>query len=318
MRYIDKDEVASALDYESLIERLRKAFQSHFTVPKRHHHDYKNPAEGNESTLLLMPAWEEGKDLGVKIVTVSPNNGKYNLPSIQGIYLLLDAHKGIPIALLEAKTLTTKRTAAASALASDYLSRKDSKTLLMVGTGALAPELIRAHTCVRPIKKVMIWGRSFEKAEALADSMSNEGISSMAVKELEETVGQADIISCATISKEPLILGKWLRNGQHLDLVGAYRPDMREADDEAITKSKVFVDTHGGAPREGGDIFIPLSEGVISQDDILADLFELSKGGKKGRTSESEITFFKSVGHALEDLAAAQLVKEKILQSITN
>ncbi|BDD02855.1 ornithine cyclodeaminase family protein [Aureibacter tunicatorum] len=316
MRNVTKEEIIGALDFASLVEKLREAFQGNYTVPMRHHHDFENPYEDRESTLLLMPAWEAGKHVGVKIVTVSPNNGKYDLPAIQGTYMLLDAKIGSPIALMEAKTLTTKRTAAASALASSYASRKDSKKLLMVGTGALAPELIQAHATVRPIEEVLIWGRSVEKAQALVDSLNLEGVKFSAVENLEEAVKSVDIISCATLSREPIVLGEWLQPGQHLDLVGAYRPDMRETDDDSIRKASVFVDTYAGATKECGDIAIPLAEGVLKSDEIKGDLFELCKGEREGRTAEDEITMFKSVGHALEDLAAAQLVSERVLETV--
>ncbi|WP_120498470.1 ornithine cyclodeaminase family protein [Kiloniella sp. EL199] len=312
MQNITAEQVAKSLDYPSLVEALREAFQSKITVPMRHHHDMEQPNGRRESTLLLMPAWESGKSVGVKLVTVSPENGEKNLPAIQGIYILFDGDTGTPKALIEAKTLTARRTAAASALATSYLARPDSTKLAMVGTGVLAPNLIQAHAAVRPIKDVTIWGRDFKKAEDLAQEMSNLGFAAHAEKDLEKAVSTADIISSATLSKTPLISGNWLKPGQHLDLVGAYRPDMREADDEAIKRCSIFVDTHAGATKEGGDIVMPLQSGALSKEDIKADLFELTQGKHTGRSSAEEITYFKSVGHALEDLAAAQLVDKRI------
>ena len=259
-----------------------------------------------------MPAWESGKSVGVKLVTVSPENGKKDLPAIQGIYILFDGDTGTPKALIEAKTLTARRTAAASALATSYLARPDSTKLTMVGTGVLAPNLIQAHAAVRPIKDVTIWGRDLKKAEDLAKEINNLGFTAYAEENLEKAVSSADIISSATLSKTPLISGSWLKPGQHIDLVGAYRPDMREADDEAIKRSSIFVDTYAGATKEGGDIVIPLQSGILSREDIKADLFDLTQGKHKGRSSVEEITYFKSVGHALEDLAAAQLVDKRI------
>lgn len=293
-------------NFKKLIEALRKGFSNtDIEVPMRHHHDFKNPEENKDSTLLLMPAFNPGNDLGVKIVTVSPNNGKHDLPAIQGTYIYLDAHKGNIKAILDAKSLTTKRTASASALASSYLSRKDADTLLMIGTGALAKNLIQAHASVRPIKKVFVWGRNSAKAQAVCDSQKDFPFSCEVVENIEDVIQKAAIISCATLSATPLVFGKWLQEGQHLDLVGAYKKDMREADDEAILKSSVFIDTYQGGLKESGDIFIPLSTNVISKEHIKADLFELCSGTKKGRTSDKEITYFKSVGHALEDLVAA-------------
>ncbi|WP_445712507.1 ornithine cyclodeaminase family protein [Flavobacterium sp.] len=299
-------------NFNELIEKLRVAFASSaLEVPMRHHHDFSNPLENNDSTLLLMPAFNIGVDAGVKIVTVSPNNGKYNLPAIQGTYIYLDAHKGNIKAILEAKSLTTKRTAATSALASSYLSKKDASSLLMIGTGALSVNLIQAHASVRPIKNVYVLGRTLEKAQAICDMLKNEQYTCSAIIAIEQRITEVDIISCATLSPDPIVLGNWLQPGQHLDLVGAYKKNTREADDEAVIKSSVFIDTYQGGLKESGDIVIPLQNGVLKTEDIKADLFELCSNSKKGRTTNEEITFFKSVGHASEDLVAASYFYEK-------
>ena len=292
--------------FTELIQELKQSFSNRsILVPMRHHHDFPNPAVKKDSTLLLMPAWNANKNAGVKIVTVSPENGQFNLPSIQGVYIYLDAVKGLIKAILEAKSLTVKRTAAASALASTYLSKENSNSLLMVGTGALSINLIKAHASVRPIKTVYIWGRNLEKAKAIALKLKDESFTIEAITTIEEKIAAVDIISCATLSKIPLILGKYLQKGQHVDLVGAYKKDMREADDETVKKSTVFVDTFQGGLKESGDIVIPLENGTLKKDAIKADLFQLTSNEKEGRKNDNEITFFKSVGHAIEDLAAA-------------
>lgn len=299
-------------NFKELVSIIKQGFQNgSIEVPMRHHHDFSNPTEDIASTLLIMPAWNPSKEAGVKIVTVSPNNGKYNLPSIQGTYIYLDAQKGMVKAILAAKALTAKRTAATSALASFYLSKKDASSLLMVGTGALSKNLILAHVSVRPIKKVFVWGRNFEKAQDICNQLSEENFTCQPVKTIEENVSEVDIISCATLSKTPLILGKYLKKGQHLDLVGAYKKDMREGDDETVQKSSIFLDTYQGGLKESGDIVIPLQTGIIAEKDIKADLFELCSNKKLGRQNNDEITFFKSVGHALEDLAAATYYYKK-------
>jgi len=261
----------------------------------------------NTSTLLLMPAWSNGEYVGIKTVTVSPYNGQFDLPSIQGTYTLINAKNGLVDCLMDAKALTVKRTAATSALAASYLAKPDAQTLLMVGTGALAPELIKAHSSVRPIKKVTVWSRSIAKAKALIDGLSHLDLEFAAVESLEEGVKAAEIISVATLSMEPLVLGKWLQPGQHLDLVGAYRPDMRETDDEALKRSSIYID-HPGALKETGDLAIPLAEGVIAQGDIQNKLKGLGEADQLVRKSDEEITLFKSVGHALEDLSAVLYV----------
>lgn len=311
MKNIDKQQMNELLDFPSLVETLQNAFKADFKVPKRAHHDMANPAIGRETTLLLMPAWEDGELCGVKIVTVAPENK--DRPTIQGTYMLIDVKNGSPLLLMDASTLTAKRTAAASALASSYLSRQNTSSMLMVGTGTLAPNLIKAHAAVRPIEEVLIWGRSAEKAQALAEELSAEKkLNVKAVTDLEKAAGKVDLISVATMSMTPLIKGSWLKNGQHLDLVGAYRPDMREADDEAIKRCDLFVDTYYGATHETGEIVIPLKEGTITEADLNGDLFELCREEVSGRQNDAQITLFKSTGHALEDLAAARLVYSRI------
>jgi len=320
MLFISSADIEKYTHYPALIEGLKLAFEKQYKIPKRHHHQYPNPKEGVESTLLLMPAWDDGENLGVKVVNVSPNNSSHGLPTIQGNYLLFDLQTGTPKAVFDAKMLTNKRTAAASALASRFLSRKDASCLLMIGNGSLAPELIKAHVTVRPITKVYLWGRNFEKSELLAKQLAVLGIAITPVKDYISYVQQADIISCATLSATPFIFGENLKAGQHYDLVGAYKPDMREADDTFISRVSIHVDNYEGATTETGDLVIPLSEGVITRTQIVSEMFELCRSERVGRESDTEITCFKSVGHALEDLVAAQLVydnyrKEKLVDN---
>ena len=292
--------------FSELIQELNQSFSnSNVIVPLRHHHDFPNPEVDSDSTLLLMPAWNPSKIAGVKIVTVSPENSQFDLPSIQGTYIYFDALNGTIKAIIEAKSMTVKRTAAASALASSYLSRKDSKSMLMIGTGALSINLIKAHASVRPLENVYLWGRNFQKAEAIAAELKNEKFNVYPIQSIEEKISEVDVVSCATLSKTPLVLGAYLKPGQHIDLVGAYRPTMREADDDTIKKTSVFIDTYQGGLKESGDIFIPLQSGVLKEKDIKADLFELCSNQKSGRKNNEEITLFKSVGHSLEDLTAA-------------
>jgi len=310
MRIISAAEVEVALDIDSLIERLRQAFRRDIVVPLRHHHTIETP-EGDDANLLLMPAWQAGRHIGVKLVTVFPGNATRDLPAVMGAYLLLDGKTGSPLALIDGPVLTAKRTAAASALAASYLARSDSERLLMVGTGALAPQLILAHAAVRPICNVLIWGRSPDKAARLAENLNRGDFRVEATDDLEAAARGAHVISCATLSSEPLIQGAWLQPGQHLDLVGGYRPDMRETDDTAIRRARVFVDTRTGACTEAGDIVQPLESGLLAPEDIAADLFELTRGARAGRRFYDQITLFKSVGSAIEDLAAAQLTVER-------
>ena len=303
--------VDALLDYPGLVNALKDAFAGNWTVPIRHHHGIEMPAGEADQTLLLMPAWEAGKSVGIKIVTITPGNGARNLPAVQGLYLLLDGVTGEPRALIDGKALTVRRTAAASALAASYCAKPDAATHLMIGAGALSRPLIEAHRAVRPITRSLLWARDTAKAEEKARELSAAGIKVEVARDLKAAVSQADIISTGTLSYEPLVQGAWLKPGQHVDLVGAFLPDMRESDDEAVRRATVFVDTRGGALKEAGDIVLAIKSGALKPDGIAADLHDLARKTHAGRKSADEITLFKSVGTALEDLAAARLLMER-------
>jgi ornithine cyclodeaminase len=302
MRVVSAAEVAEALPWEPLVQRLAHTFREGVESPPRHHHAMHRP--DGEATLLLMPAWEKAGYIGVKMVNVFPQNADHGLPAIAGVYLLSEGAHGRPLACLDGSELTRRRTAAASALAARELAREDAETLLVVGTGKLAPMVIEAHAAVCPIRRVRIWGRSAEKAEALAAEYADR-FETSAVSDLEAATREADTVSCVTLSTAPLIRGAWLTPGTHLDLIGAFRPSMREADADCLARSEVFVDTYAGARGEAGDILQAIEEGAFVFDDICAELAELLRGEKPGRSSPEAITLFKSVGASLEDLAAA-------------
>lgn len=314
MRIVDAAELSRLLQFGPLIEALAEAFRGDIAVPVRHHHTI--PQAGGDATLLLMPAWTGSggsgpRYLGCKIVTVFPGNVGIGLPSLYGQYLLLSGDTGEPLAMIDGRVLTAWRTAAASALAAHYLARADATHLVMIGAGALAPRLIRAHMSVRPISRVTLWNRTRTRAEQLAELLRDDDLGAVEVTvadDLAASVREADIVSCATLSAEPLVRGAWLKTGAHVDLVGGFTPKMREADDDAVRRARVFVDTRAGAMKEAGDIVDPLSRGVLKESDIQADLFDLCRGTVPGRQTADEITLFKSVGTAIEDLAAAMLV----------
>lgn len=307
MLLLSENQTRDALPFAELIDSLGAMFKSGCAMPVRHHHDMEVPGEA-DATMLLMPAWVPGRYSGVKIAHVVPGNADRGLPAVSASYLLSDGATGEALALVDGGELTARRTAAASALAARYLARSDAQHLVVVGTGRLSVNLVQAHAVVRPINKVTIWGRSLEKAASVARKVSEEtGITASATSDLESACRSADIISAATLSNEPLIKGEWLAPGSHVDLVGAFKPTMRESDDEAIRRSNVFVDTIEGCAKEGGDIVQPLAAGILKKEDILSDLYGLTRGKHPGRTSEDEITLFKSVGAALEDLAGAIL-----------
>ncbi len=315
MRLIGAAEVAAILDPDTARGALLRAFQAGATVPLRHAHGLEAgagaPMGALGAALLLMPAWSD-RALGVKLVTVMPDNGARGLPAVHAQYLLFDRTTGAPLAVIDGEMLTVRRTAAASALASEYLSRPDSARLLMVGAGALAPHLIEAHCAVRPIRAVAIWNRTHATAEALAARLTRPGRPVAAVADLDRAVAEADIVSCATLSKAPLVRGALLRPGTHVDLVGGFRPDMREADDETVRRAAIHVDTRDGALAEAGDLTQPIAAGVIGPEAVRGDLADLCRGAIAGRRSAGEITLFKSVGTALEDLAAAVEVYDRM------
>ncbi len=314
MRVVGAAEVDAALDFPALIEALREGFRGDITVPVRHHHPIERPGAAT-ATHLLMPAWTNGgreNFLGTKIVNAFPDNGKRGLPSIQGTYLLMSGETGETLAAMDGARLTAWRTAAASALAASYLARPDASRMVMVGAGALAPMLVRAYASIRPLRHVALWNHNRMRAEALAGALGDLGCEVVVADDLAAAVAGADVVSCATLSREPLVKGLWLRPGAHLDLVGAYTPAMRESDDDCVRRARLFVDTRGGALKEGGDIVQPMADGLIGKADIVGDLFDLCRGTVKPERAAEDITLFKSVGTAIEDLAAAMLVWRRI------
>ncbi|MCB0602236.1 MAG: ornithine cyclodeaminase family protein [Saprospiraceae bacterium] len=304
--HINDQQLESALSYSFLIKTLKEQLPSpEMHIPPRQHLDI------GANTLLLMPAWNE-KYIGVKMVTIFPENKTLMLPSIQGTYTLMDRRNGSMLATMDAKLLTNLRTAATSALMAGMLARKDSRNLAMMGTGSLAPQLIRAHCSQFPIEKVSIWGRNPDHAKQLAERLPDLSVDIVWTTDLERAIREADIISTATMSGSPLVSGTWVQPGTHIDAVGSYKPNLRELDDALIRKSAIYVDTIEGATKESGDLAIPLRHGVIRTRQIRGTLFDLCRGTVDGRVHDKEITLFKSVGHASEDLIAAGLAYEVV------
>jgi ornithine cyclodeaminase len=311
MRLIDAAGLDRLLSFPQLIPALAEAFKGGFVAPVRHHHHIERPDA--DATLLLMPAWSEPARLpayvGTKIVTVYPGNAARSLPSIAGLYVLMDGETGAPLCVMDGARLTLWRTAAASALAAAAMARADARHMLMVGAGALAPFLVKAHASIRQLSRVSIWNRSAGAAERVASALRAEGFAASAVTDLEGAARQADLISCATLSTAPLVKGAWLKPGAHLDLVGAFNMAMREADDEALHRARVLVDTEA-ALIEGGDVAVAIRSGAYDAVSPIGTLTDLVAGRVTPRRSDADITLFKSVGASLEDLAAAVLVHQ--------
>jgi ornithine cyclodeaminase len=300
---IDAATVRRHLPYPALIAALRAAFVEGCEVPLRHRH-----ALSESDSLLLMPAWSaaSGGAAGVKIVSVFPGNNARGLAAVSSTYLLCEAATGRHLAVLDGGEITGRRTVGASALAADFLARPDSRRLLVVGAGHIAGLAAEAMAAVRGITEVRVWNHRPERRDALVLQLRAQGFHAEASDDLAQSAGWADIITCATLSTTPLIRGEWLRPGVHLDLMGGYTRQMRETDDAAIARASVFIDTDA-ALAEGGDITQPIDAGVLSRDAIRGDLAALCRGLATGRQDASEITLFKSVGSAIEDLAAARL-----------
>lgn len=306
MRILDKPELEKRLPWNALIDAIAEALrEGKVQSPQRQVLPITMP-DGHTANLLLMPAWVSGEAIGVKAVTYFPQNPEKGLSSINAAYLLFDGATGQLKAVAEGDALTERRTAAASALGARYLVRPDARRLLIVGTGQLSIPVAEAHAAVRNYAEIAVWGRKPEKARAVADALKAAGLPATTADNLEAAVRAADTISCVTNTTEPLIMGAWLSPGSHLDLIGAFRGDMRESDDEAVRKADIFVDTREGATL-AGDLAQPLDAGVIGLHDIRADLAELATGAHPGRTDDEAVTLFKSAGFALEDLAAARL-----------
>lgn len=299
MRILDQHDVARALPWDALIPALRAMFARGCEAPLRHRHDLPDGA-----VLLLMPAWNE-RFLGVKTVQFSPANAAAGLPAVRATYLLNDRVSGEPLALLDGGEVTDRRTAAASVLAATFCARRDSRRLKILGSGRIAAALAPCYASVFPLEQITIWSRTAGNAERLAARLRDAGLP--ATTDPTPDPAGYDIVSAATLASEPLVAGARLDPGTHLDLIGGFTATMREADADAVARATVFVDTREGVLAEGGDILLAIREGRFAADRIAASLADLCRGTHPGRTRADEITLFKSVGWAGEDLAAAIL-----------
>ncbi|MDF2764996.1 MAG: ornithine cyclodeaminase [Rhodospirillales bacterium] len=311
MQLIDAERTHALLDYPGLVEALRELYRRGVDRLERMGLSQSLP-QGGTNDWLLLPAWQYGRNFGAKLVSIFPGNAAKGKESILGIYALFDGETGEPLAVIDGAALTVRKTAANSALAATYLARKDAARLLMVGAGAMAPHLITAHAAVRPIREVKIWNRSIERARKVASGLKLDRVRVEAASDLESAARWADVISCATMAKEPLIKGAWLKPGTHLDLVGSFRPDMREADDDCVRRAKRhYVDARLTTLEESGDIIDPVASGLIDPDKLI-ETFQLARGEAPGRIDADEITFFKSGGGGHEDLGTAQYLLKRL------
>ena len=312
MNIIDAAQMQAVTSYPDLVEWLR---ESHLdTIDAMDDLLMTQPAatDGTD-TLLIRAAWQRAKQIGVKLITVFPANAGGALPSIQAVYMLFDGENGKPLASLDGTELTYWKTAADSALGARFLAPEDARSLCMIGAGAQAPHLVRAHCAVRPsIERVTIWNRTHAKAEALADAAPVQGVAFEATTDLEAACRGADVITAATAAETPLVRGEWLRPGQHLDLVGGYKPEMREADTVAFERARVFVDARETTVGVCGDLLEPVREGRFSADRIEGDLFDLCRSGLPSPRAPGDITLFKNGGGGHLDLMTASYYVDRV------
>ncbi len=306
-QFFTAEQVSELLPWPDLIEAIEQILVTAGAVaPERTVHTVPDAA-GNDGALLMKPGWVAGDVIAVKVVTFFPDNGARDLPTVNAGVLLFSGADGTLIGACDGNELTTRRTAAASAVAAKRLARTNAKRLLVVGTGALSPMTAQAHCAVRSYDTVEVWGRDGDKAQRVANRLVASNIDARVADDLDAAVAEADVITCVTGSTEPLVKGELLKPGSHVDLIGAFTPAMRETNDAVMERGTIFVDTRTDGSI-AGDISQPLDAGVITMDDLVGDLAELVDGTHLGRTSPDEITVFKSAGIALEDVAAARLV----------
>lgn len=305
MHFVDDSEVNRVLTFPILIEAIEAAHRR----PKIAVHDgYLGDGKGQQ--LVTRSAVDAGRFMMTKLYTSFPGNLAHGkLPAMQAVCVLFDGVDGRPLAVMDASEITHWKTAADSALGAKQLARPDVETLLVVGAGEMAHWLVRGHRTVRPsLRRVLIWNRTAERAEVLATQLAGDGIAAEAVTDLDAATREADVITTCTRSREPLLKGANLRPGTHLDLVGGFTPETREADDEAARRARVFVDRRESAFDGVGDILQPIESGAIRESDVLGDHYDLASGKVTGRLSAGDITFFKNAGGGHLDLMTCETV----------
>jgi alanine dehydrogenase len=302
MRLFSAADVRDALDWPTLIEAIREGIVGDIAVPPRQRHDIPVPGQA-DAALLVMPAWQAGRLIGVKLVTFFPDAER----RINAAYMVFDGRSGEALALVDGEELTAKRTAAASILAARHLARHDASRLLIIGAGRLAEEFAAGYAASFALTDIAILGRSVERTTALVDELNVRGLPARVAGEAD--IAEADIVVCVTSATSPVLAGRLLKAGAHVDLVGSFQPGMREADDAVFRRADlVFADFAEAARRESGDLIDPLANGALDEAKFGGELADLVTGRHPGRTDSRQISVFKSVGHASEDLAAASLL----------
>jgi ornithine cyclodeaminase/alanine dehydrogenase-like protein (mu-crystallin family) len=318
MLMLDADKILNCMSFTTLVDELAAMHRDPIGMVDELLME-SSDANDNVSHFFIRSGWQPEKAVGAKVITIFPrNNQQREWPSIQAVYILFEGVNGTPIACLDGTALTWIKTATDSALGSRLLSREDIETMLMIGAGQMAPHLISAHCEVRPsLKQVHIWNRTGDKAAALCTSLVEKfpQINFTPASEIEASATEADLICSAISSEAPIIQGAWLKPGAHVDLIGAYTPVMREADDECLRRGNLFVDARETTIHHIGELMIPLANGVIREQDVLADLADLCRQSHSGRQSDTEITLFKNGGGGHLDLMCARILHQHCVDS---
>ena len=305
MKHFDMKAIQTALPYPLLVDALAQGLQQFAETPAR---SFFSPNQ-DASCVMIMPAWRPHQMMGVKLVSVWPENNAKGESAVSAVYVLISCLDGRPLAVLDGTELTLRRTAAAAALAAKRLARENSETLAVLGTGSLSVPLVQAHTDTMRFKNVVVWGRQFYKAQLVVNQLRELGIEVRAMGDLHKTLAMSDVVAVATTATEPFLKAAWVRPGTHISLVGAFTPQMAEAEPGLISKSQLFADCRASVLEKGGEVFQAIEQGLILDSDIIADLAELTaQSDRSWRHDAQAITVFKSVGFALLDLIAAELV----------
>ena len=305
MKILTAEDVHAALSYPAMVDALQEAYSGSFNMPPRQVFLLDDQPE-NHDAFAVLPSWND-ELVAVKSFTYFPDNPKPKYASLYSKIMLFDRKHGEPLALVDGTSVTFWRTAGISGLASRLLSRENSKTLLLLGTGNLAPYIIRAQLSVRPIDRVIVWGRTLGNAQAVVEQLAkeNDAVRFEVANDLQAACGEADIIVSATGSHEPLVFGDWVRPGTHTNFIGNHHATKRECDTALVAKSKVYADSYVNCFKEAGEVLVPIDEGAISKDHVVGELMQMCSGAVALRESEDEITLFKSIGLALSDLVGA-------------
>jgi ornithine cyclodeaminase/alanine dehydrogenase len=312
MRVLARADLERLLSPADVIAAVEAAFRESAAGQARTLPRAIMPMRGDGLFLCMVGSLPRRRALGTKLITVAGANRKRGLPTIYATYLLNDPETGAPLALMEAAFLTAIRTGAASALAARYLARRDSEAVACFGAGVQARYQLHCLRALFPLKRVAVVGRDLERTRAFAERMTEElGLPVESARDRRAAVAEADIVTCATTSPTPVFDGRDVRPGTHVDAVGAFRPSTREVDTALVRRAYVAVDTYEGAWEEAGDVLIPIKAGAITRRHVKAELAELVARRKKGRTGRDQVTFFKSVGFALEDTATARLAYDR-------